>query len=180
MVAEKNAHPHAAKHFLNALRAMIGVAIVAGLRADDPTAGIRIKARRSSGFLTWTDAEIAQFEAAHPVGSRARLAFGLLLYTGQRRGDVIKMDRQHVRDGFMRVVQQKTGIALEIPMHTALAEILAAHPAVTNDLFDDSGRKAFLGARLYGLVPLHDLRGRIAHGPKRANSRRNPLKGQDK
>lgn len=126
LVAEKIAHPHAAKHFLNALRAMINVAIVAGLRADDPTAGIRIKARQSSGFRTWTDAEITQFQAAHPIGTRARLAFGLLLYSGQRRGDVIRMGRQHVRDGFMRVDQQRTGIALEIPLHPALVEILAA------------------------------------------------------
>ncbi len=108
---------------------MISVAITAALRADDPTIGVNIKAPSSGGFRTWTDAEIEQFEAAHPIGTRARLAFALLLYTGQRRGDVIRMGRQHVRGGYLRVVQQKTGAALEIPLHPALQEILAAHPA---------------------------------------------------
>ena len=33
------------------------------------------------GFRAWEDADIAVFEAAHPVGSRARLALALLLFT---------------------------------------------------------------------------------------------------
>jgi integrase len=177
LVAEKIAHPHAAKHFLNALRAMISVAIVAGLRSDDPTAGVRVKARQSSGFRTWTDHEIVHFEAAHPIGSRARLAFGLLLYTGQRRGDVIRMGRQHVRDGFMRVVQPKTGIALEIPMHPALVEILAVHPAAhmtflttfAGKPFSAQGFTAWFRAmvREAGLPP-----GLSAHGLRKAMCRR--------
>jgi integrase len=130
MLAEKIATPHAARSFLTALRAVLGVAIAAGLRDDDPTLGIRnVKVRATGGFRTWTEEEIAQFEAAHPVSSRARLAFALLLYTAQRRGDVIRMGRQHVRDGFIHVRQQKTGTVLQIPLHADLQEILAAHTA---------------------------------------------------
>ena len=128
-VAAKIETPHAAKHFLMALRAMMSVAIAAGLRPDDPTVGIRIKVPKSLGFRTWSEKDITQFEAAHPIGTRARLAFGLLLYTGQRRSDVIRMGRQHVRDGHIVVRQQKTGAALEIPLHPYLTEILAAHVA---------------------------------------------------
>jgi hypothetical protein len=82
LVAEKIAHPHAAKHFLNALRAMIGVAIVAGLRADDPTIGILVKARQSNGFRTWSDVEITQFERAHPIGTRGWLSGCSMFGTG--------------------------------------------------------------------------------------------------
>ena len=64
-----------------------------------------------------TEAEIAQFEAHYPPGSRARLAFALLLYTGQRRSDVIRMGRQHVRVGALEIRQTKTGTALTIPVH---------------------------------------------------------------
>jgi hypothetical protein len=35
------------------------------------------------------------------------------------RGDVIHMGRQHVRDGFIAVRQQKTGASLQIPVHLA-------------------------------------------------------------
>jgi len=177
LVAEKMAHPHAAKHFLNALRAMISVAILAGLRSDDPTVGVNIKAPSSGGFRTWTDDEVEQFEAAHPIGSRARLAFGLLLYSGQRRGDVIRMGRQHVRGGYLRVTQQKTGVTLEIPLHPALGEILNAHPAehmtflvtVAGKPFSAQGFTAWFRAmvREAGLPP-----GLSAHGLRKAMCRR--------
>lgn len=79
----------------------------------------------TGGFRTWNEDEIAQFEAIHPIGSRARLAFALLLYTGQRRGDVIRMGRQQVLDGFIGVRQQKTGTVLEIPILAGLREVLS-------------------------------------------------------
>ena len=73
--------------------------------------------------------EFPQFEAMHPIGSRARLAFALLLYTGQRRGDVIHMGRQQVQAGFIVVRQQKTGTVLEIPILAGLWEVLSSNPA---------------------------------------------------
>ena len=63
---------------------------------DDPTLGVtRVKAK-TTGYKTWSEDHIARFEATHAIGTRARLAFALLLYTGQRRGDVVKIGRQHV------------------------------------------------------------------------------------
>jgi integrase len=109
MLAEKAATPHAARNFLKALRGMVAVALRAGLCETDPTAGIRVKVRASPGIPTWTEDDIGQFEAFYPIGSRPRLAFALLLYTGQRRGDVIRMGRQHVKGGFLTVRQAKTG-----------------------------------------------------------------------
>ena len=69
------------------------------------------------------------FETRHPIGSRARLAFALLLFTAQRRGDVVRMGRQHVRNGAISVRQQKTGAALEIPIHQDLQTVLDATPS---------------------------------------------------
>jgi integrase len=88
---------HVARNVLKALRGVIAVAMTADLRHDDPTLGIRVKLRASTGFTTWPESAIAQFEARHQIGSKARLAFGLLLYTAQRRGDAIRMGRQHPR-----------------------------------------------------------------------------------
>jgi integrase len=116
MLAEKAGTPHAAKSFLKALRAMIVVARRAGLRADDPTAGLRAKVPTNDiGFKTWTEDDIAQFEAYWPIGSRERLAFALLLFTGQRRGDVVRMGCQHVRNGLVTVRQGKTGATVTLP-----------------------------------------------------------------
>jgi integrase len=82
----------------------------------------------AQGFRTWTEEDIAAFEARHPAGTRARLALALLLYTAQRRSDVVRLGRQHVRDGVIEVRQQKTSVALVIPLHPALAAILDATP----------------------------------------------------
>ncbi|MGH6725474.1 MAG: tyrosine-type recombinase/integrase [Pseudolabrys sp.] len=51
-----------------------------------------------------------------------------MLYTGQRRSDVVRMGRQHVQDGKIHVRQDKTGARLKIPLHATLASIIDASP----------------------------------------------------
>jgi integrase len=143
MVNAKAATPGAALNFLGALRALMRHAITVGLRADDPTVGIRGPKFKSAGFYTWTEADIAAFEAKHPVGTRARLALALLLYTAQRRADVIKMGRQHVRDGLIHVRQSKTGTTLAIPLHPELCRVLDATPAENMTFMTTTGGKPF-------------------------------------
>jgi integrase len=67
----------------------------------------KLKPTRKGRHHSWTEDEIKQFEARHPVGSRPRLALALLLYSGQRKSDVARMGPQHVRDGTMQVRQDK-------------------------------------------------------------------------
>ena len=144
MLAEKASAPHAARNFLKALRGVISVAIMAGWRDDDPTAGVRnVRLPKTGGFRTWTEDEIDQFEERHKIGSPARLAFGLLLYTAQRRGDVIRMGRQHIKGGFISVRQEKTSTVLEIPISQDLQEILDAHPATHMTLLTTAAGKPF-------------------------------------
>jgi integrase len=55
----------------------------------------------ASSRLPWSrhSRAIAQYEAYHAIGTKARLAFALGYFTMQRRGDVIRMGRQHIRSG---------------------------------------------------------------------------------
>ena len=129
LLAARAEKPEAANRLRKALRALMKHAIEIGLRSDDPsrdTKAIRVK---SDGYHSWSEHEIELFEATHPLGSRARLAFSLLLYTGQRRSDVTRMGRQHIRNGLLHVRQQKTGAVLTIPVHPTLAAIIADTPA---------------------------------------------------
>ena len=96
-----------------------------GFRVDNPCDQIKLPKLKTLGFHTWDETEIAQFEKRHAIGTRARLALALLLYTAQRRGDVVRMGRQHLRDGVITVRQQKTGAELEIPAHAVLRSALA-------------------------------------------------------
>jgi integrase len=52
----------------------------------------------------------------------------LLLFTGQRRSDVVRMGRQHVRDGVLSIVQQKTGQPVHIPLHRDLKAAIDGLP----------------------------------------------------
>jgi integrase len=129
MVAAKAATPSAARNFLKALKALMAHCVANHVRDDDPTQGIRSPKIKTDGYTTWSEEHIAAFEARHLIGSRARLAMALLLYTGQRRSDVLRIGRQHVRNAVLHVQQQKTNVKLAIPVHPELQAILEATPS---------------------------------------------------
>jgi integrase len=127
--------PTAANFWLSRLKMLMSLAVKHGMRADNPAADIERIEVRTEGFHTWSEEEIAQYEARHPIGSKARLALALLLYTAQRRSDVVRMGRKHVRSDVVEVRQQKTGKLIPIPMHPELARILATTPAAITSTF---------------------------------------------
>jgi integrase len=103
--------PSAARNWLKAIRALVRHCIDVDLLKEDITLGIRLRPSKGE-FHTWSEDEISAFEATFAIGTRERLALALGLYTGQRRGDVIRMGRQHVRDGVLHVRQEKTNAVL--------------------------------------------------------------------
>jgi integrase len=161
-----------------ALSQVMAYAIATGVRSDNPFAGVR--RYRLGTHPTWTDAEIAQFERRWPLGTRERLAFALLLYTGQRGGDVVKMSRNDIIDGHIRVSQDKarkgTTNELMIPIHAALARALKAGPVVGMQHLITDAR----GRPLRGLTSLIESAVQraglpphcVAHGLRKAALRR--------
>src|SRR5499427_4011049 len=90
--------PQAARSWLVTLRSLCQFGLKRRYLRADPTANIKLASIKGDGFHTWTEEEIAQFEAHHDIGSKPRLALALLLYTIQRRSDVVRMGRQHLSD----------------------------------------------------------------------------------
>lgn len=119
--------PAQANALLNVLRLMLQFAFERGMRRDNPARDVKRLRYSKKPYASWSEADIAAFEKRWPLGTRARLALALLLYTGQRRGDVIRMGPQHVRDGCVEVVQGKTGTRLAIPIHANLRAAISAH-----------------------------------------------------
>jgi integrase len=159
------------------LSKVMAYAIATDVRQDNPFAGL--ERYRLGTHHTWTEAEIAQFEAHWPLGTRERLAFALLLYTGQRGGDACRMVRSDIVGGRIRVVQDKarkgTTKELMIPIHPALARalktpVVGLRHLITNahgkpmtqltDLIEAAVRKAGLPDRC------------VAHGLRKAALRR--------
>jgi integrase len=57
----------------------------------------RLRGTNPDGIRAWTEADAVRYEARHPIGTKARLAFDLLLYTGVRRSDVVRLGPQMER-----------------------------------------------------------------------------------
>lgn len=125
---KKRETPSAANNFLKVLRWMMAFAVDRNMRTDNPVMGIKALRVESDGFHTWSENEAEVFEKRWPVGTRERLAFDLLLYTVQRSGDVRQMGRQHVRQGRLHFVQEKTGARLSLPILEPLSASLAHVP----------------------------------------------------
>jgi integrase len=158
------------------LRVMMQHAIETGLRADDPTRDIKAIIVKTDGHHTWSESEIEQFEDRHAIGSRARLALALLLYTGQRRSDVVRMGRQHIRDGFLHFRQLKTGAELSIPVHADLEAIIAESAAGQMTFLTTEFGKPFTAAGFGNWFreqcDMANLRHCSAHGLRKAAARR--------
>jgi integrase len=119
---------------------------------------------------------MAIFRQHHVLGTRARLAFELLLNTVQRRGDVIRMGPQHVKNGLLNVRQTKTREHLALPI---LSELQAALDATANDhltfLTTANGKPftpAGFGNWFRQVCDEAGLHGFSAHGLRKAGCRR--------
>ncbi len=126
--------PEAANGLLKALRAVFSVAETNGKIAANPALRVPYLASNNpDGYHTWTVDEVEQFERAHPLGSKAYLALALLLYTGQRRSDIITLGRQHLRDGWISFTQVKgrrrRPVRLSLPVVSELVEAIEACPS---------------------------------------------------
>jgi integrase len=151
-MVDKIDKPHARKNWLKALRGLLQYAVEIGMLVDDPSATIKIgRLPKSDGFRTWRATDIVKFRAHHAIGTRARLAFELLLNTSQRRGDVVHMGRQHIHPGkygpVLHVRQSKTGVSLKIPITPDLAEVIeATHPVNNLTFLTTAAGKPFTAA----------------------------------
>jgi integrase len=176
LMAARASKPHSANGLRKVLRAMMQHAVDMELRQDDPTRDVRAIKVKSDGYHSWSEGEIEQFEASHPIGTKPRLALALLLYTGQRRSDVVTMGRQHVRDGAIHVRQQKTGAELQIPILPELQAIIADAPKDNMTFLITQFGKPFTAAGFGNWFRdqcnAADLPHCSAHGLRKAASRR--------
>ena len=123
--------PSQARHFLDTMRGLFRWAADAGLVRSDPTQGVtNPRHKRGPGFIPWTEEHVAAYERRWPLGTRQRVWLDVLLYTGLRRGDAVRLGRQHVRDGVAAIKTEKSGFTVEvtIPILPVLKATLDAGP----------------------------------------------------
>jgi integrase len=57
------------------------------------------------------------------------------MYTAARRSDVVKLGNGHIRDGWIKFMQYKTSVPVELPILPALQEVIDATPVIGTTTF---------------------------------------------
>ncbi|HEY1887427.1 MAG TPA: tyrosine-type recombinase/integrase [Roseiarcus sp.] len=71
---------------------------------------------------------MAKFEAHWPLGTKQRLAYDVLLWTGLRRSDAAGLGPKHIQDGVLTITTEKTNHTVTMPVMAPLAASIAATP----------------------------------------------------
>ena len=164
--------PSQATNWLKTLRALFRWAVDAEHLDEDPTAGVKpLKQASDSGWHTWTADEMARFEARWPTGTRERLAFDVLLWTGLRRGDAARLGPKHIVDGEITIETEKTRRVVAMPMLKPLADSIAASPVGAETFIASADGKPMVkdsfGNWFSGVCAAAGVPGR-AHGLRKA------------
>jgi integrase len=118
----------AKRHWLKSIRGLLRFAVPTMLKID-PTAGIAgIKMPKSKGHHTWTDDEIAQYRQHWPLGTQQRLVMEFALETVSRRGEVVRLGPQHIRNGRIRIERTHGSEDVDIPVSPELQAACDAMP----------------------------------------------------
>jgi integrase len=128
--------PEAANGRVKAIRQVFRWAQANGIVGGNPAMEVPYVRSSSGGHHSWTPEEVSQFMRRHPLGTKAHLALCLLLWTGVRRSDVVRLGKQHVRSGKLVFTaaknQRRKPMTVEIPILAQLQAVLDASP--TGDL----------------------------------------------
>jgi integrase len=132
---EKAAFPEAANNRVKALRQLFTWATSPEYRyaTKNPVRDVgKLRSKNPDGIKAWSEADAALYEGRHPIGTKARLAFDLLLYTGVRRSDVVRLGPQMERNGKLVFNETKGGTRIvkahELPILPPLRQSIDATP----------------------------------------------------
>jgi integrase len=136
---------------LKALRSIFKYAVDADHCEVNPARDVPYLRGSVDGFHSWTIGEVERFETTHPVGSKQRLAMGLLLYTGQRISDAMRLGPANLQDGWLVFTQHKNRnrkpIRMEIPVRPELLELIEATPTGSETFLTNSLGKPYTAHR---------------------------------
>jgi integrase len=124
----KASYPNAANSRVKILRRVFKWAMETELISGNPARDVPYLRVRTDGHHTLTEAEIQQFEHRWPIGTKERLAFALLRYLGVRRSDVVRLGKQHLKNGWLVFTTKKGGTPLGLPIPPELQRIIDASP----------------------------------------------------
>lgn len=165
MMTSMRHKPHAAAR----LRKLLAQLFIVARRTKivpysfDPVKDTKAPKAETEGYHRWTEEELTAFEKAHPLGTKQRLAFSLLLYSAQRSGDVRFLTPDMIAGGRIMLRQSKTTNAVNVPIVAPLREALEAGPIGKHLLLETKDGEAFTPKGFYGLIKKACVKAGISH-----------------
>ena len=128
--------PVAAENLHKQLKRLFRYAVKVGMIASNPASiADRIAPPKTGGRHPWSEAEIAAYRKRHALGTKARLAMEIYLWTGLRLADGTQFGRRHIVGGTIKFVQAKTGKLLILPAAPQLLAAIKATPMTGIETF---------------------------------------------
>lgn len=108
------------------LATLFRLAVAWDYREDNPMLNVGRVKHKTKGFEPWTEDDICKFRAYWAEGTPQRIAFELLLFTGLRRSDAVRLGRQHIQNDRIVTKIRKSGDVVEvsIPIHPEFLRVL--------------------------------------------------------
>lgn len=126
-MVRREATPRMAATYVSVMRAVFDFAKDSGWIKTNPVSDdIKARQEKTDGYHTWTVEEVERYQDRHPVGTQARLALDIFLYTGLRRSDAITLGKQHIKAGVIHIRAGKNGAEITIPLLAPLAKSIEA------------------------------------------------------
>lgn len=121
--------PFQAKNYLAAMRGLFQWAVESQLLDHDPTTGVKDpKKPKTKGFEPWEQWEIDAYRKRWPLGTHQRIWLEVVAATGARRGDAVRLGKQHIKDGKMAIETMKKGVWAYPPVLPELVEAIKHGP----------------------------------------------------
>jgi integrase len=164
---------HAAKRFREVMNKLFSYAKKQKMIAENPVTDAEQVKHEGPGYKTWTEDEIRTYRARWPLGTKARLALELMLWTAMRRGNAHKAAPP--KNGQFEEVAVKTGKAFVMPVAPALQAAIDAMPegSIGSEtlIINDFGRPftaAGFGNKMREWCDAAGLKTCTAHGLRKA------------
>jgi integrase len=144
--------PGTAKDRMKALRTAFKFGVDADLCENNPARDVDyLPMKNKTGHHAWTIEEVETYEGVYPIGSKERLAMGILLYAAQRLSDIIRLGPKNVkvRDGVNWLVftqhknRNRKPIDMEIPIRPELQELLDSTPLGKETFLQTTHKKPY-------------------------------------
>jgi integrase len=175
--------PHAAARLRKLLRSLFSIARREQLVPYDfdPIKDTSPPKAPAGGYHRWTEDEMEQYENCHPLGTKQRLTFALLLWGAQRSVDVRFMTRETIEGGRIKLLQSKTSNDVDVMVMPELQEALDAGPLGEETLLEANTGEPYTPKGFYNMFKRACIKAGLphcsAHGLRKSAARRCYLAG---